>query len=196
VVVPAFPSDDSAAAVLGAVRAHVLGDAGPRLQPLLALLGASRHLGSWAKRELGRSAQTECGFRVLAHLAAHTSGLVTPLETATATGLPGPVITEILGRLEVSGLIAQGHRTGRRTELTLILTAAGRKAFGTACRDMRASLAQLLSALPTRELATLERVCTHLDHELNRAAGSPQKSLRHTSASGRISRRSIRRQST
>jgi DNA-binding MarR family transcriptional regulator len=186
-----LPFYESAAALLGTLSTQSTGENGARLNSLLALLGASQHLSCWIKQELVRSAQTDHGFRVLAHIAADRSAN-SALEIASATGLSVPVVAGALGRLEVSGLIAQRCQSRHRAEFTLSLTPTGRKAFTAACREMTASLARVVSDFSARELGTLRRVCTHLEEELNRDLACLGKPRRRRSPAARIGRRTVR----
>ncbi|HYD84517.1 MAG TPA: MarR family winged helix-turn-helix transcriptional regulator [Opitutus sp.] len=129
---------------------------------LFGLFETCASLSHALKQELARHAHTESGFNVLGYVLHHASEVVTPRNIADGLGLSLQTVTAILGRLEVSGLIARERASEKKRDFTIKATAAGRQAFASALSHQLASITRLMSPLDPRDLAALDVTCARL----------------------------------
>ena len=129
---------------------------------LFELIDTCRILEHDLRHELARSELTEQGFHVLAHLVRIHPQAMTPGNVSELLALPRPAISQILGRLEISGLIIRERSDWDRRSLTVKITDKGRLAFTTALAHCLQSINRLMSAVDPHDMHRLDRVCTRL----------------------------------
>ncbi len=125
-------------------------------------MDACQTLGQWLRRELARSDLTENGFRLLAQVIKHEAEGITPTDVSTGLGLPRQVISTILGRLEVSGLITRQRNTQDRRTFTLKATPEGHRVFSSALHHCLQSINRLMSTLEPQDADRLDQACARL----------------------------------
>jgi len=129
---------------------------------LFELIDTCRTLEHDLRHELARSELTEQGFHVLAHLVRINPEPMTPSKVSDLLDVPRPAISQILGRLEISGLITRERSDGDRRSLTVKITEKGRLAFTTALAHCLQSINRLMAAVDPQDLNQLDQVCTRL----------------------------------
>lgn len=144
-----------------------------RCRALLDLLETCQVLDLALRRELGASGLTESGFLVLAHLipnAPGEGGAHTCL--AQSLRLSRPAFAEVLGRLEISGLVTQRRSLRDRGDLAIMATDLGREAFSNALARSVEAFVRAAGTLDDRETAVVELAGIRL-----REAFAPEPSL-------------------
>lgn len=155
-------SHDPAREVLLSVARDKSPVAEMKCHALFELIDTSHSLGHGLRRDLALSDLTEHGFRLLAHIVRHESESLTPGAMADRLGLPRPVVSSTLGRLEVSGLITRERSPQDRRFFTLQLTDEGRRVFQAALGRCLKSINDLMSGVDPQEVARLNQTCTRL----------------------------------
>jgi DNA-binding MarR family transcriptional regulator len=145
-----------------------------KCRALLDLLDAGQAFNGGFRRELGASGLTESGFLVLAHLISTDPEATGDTEVgfAQTLRLSRPVLAEVLGRLEVSGLIARQRPSRHRGGLAIMATELGRQVFSTALASALNAVVRAAATLDDRETALVELACVRL-----RKAFAPDPSL-------------------
>lgn len=144
-----------------------------KCRALLNLIDAGHALRQGLVRELGANGLTESGFLVLAHLISTGSAEGDPqAELAQSLRLSRPALAEILGRLEISGLITRQRPPHSRGALAIRATALGRQVFSTALSRVLDAFVRAAGALDNRETALVDLACVRL-----RQAFAPDSSL-------------------
>jgi MarR family transcriptional regulator, transcriptional regulator for hemolysin len=87
-------------------------------------------------------------------------------DVAQRVGITGPTLTHHLDRLETTGLIERVRDPANRRRYGITLTTAGNALFGRLRAAAIAHDAQLRTGLSDRDLATLRRVATTMQHNL------------------------------
>ncbi len=138
----------------------------PRCRTLLALLATSQRLRSFLKHSLSKQKLTETGFKILASLSAHEEAPLSPTQIGNLTSMWPPTVTDVLSRLEVSGLIVRERsRIDRR--LTLIrMTPAGRRLYTVAVTHLVGDIVRLAEPIAPTEFAALRTACDMLDSQV------------------------------
>ncbi|AHF90127.1 transcriptional regulator [Opitutaceae bacterium TAV5] len=94
-----------------------------RCRSLLALLVSAQKIRSFLRHCLLRQQLTECGFRLLAVLAAHGDRQpLNPTRIASLASMWPPTVTEALSRLEMSGLVSRERDPLDRRQISIRLT--------------------------------------------------------------------------
>jgi DNA-binding MarR family transcriptional regulator len=150
---------------------------GPPLQPadepvddealVSAVLMASRALVAIAARSLAAAPAhvTVPQYRLLVLLASR--GPQTPSAIATDLGAAPSSVTRLCDRLVAKGLIARRPSTGNRREVTLSISAAGRRVVDAVTRVRRGEIERVVRAVPTgRRASVIEAL-----NDLGSAAG-------------------------
>lgn len=148
-----------------------------KCRALLGLIDAGHALRQGLCRELGANGLTESGFLVLAHLIPtgpdNGSGRADPhAGLARSLHLSRPALAQILGRLEISGLITRQRPPHSRGALAIRATALGRQVFSTALSRVLDAFVRAAGALDDRETALVDLACVRL-----RQAFAPDSSL-------------------
>lgn len=134
-----------------------------KCRALLNLLDAGHALGQGLRRELGVNGLTESGFLVLAHLISTGSDENDPqAELAQSLRLSRPALAEILGRLEISGLVTRKRSPQGQGPLTIRPTALGRQIFSTALSRVLDAFVRAAGTLDDRETALVDLACVRL----------------------------------
>lgn len=158
----ALPSVDPACDVLLSAARNAPAHTGLQSQALLGLFETCQTLSTWMRRELARNNLTENGFRLLAQVLQHESDGATSNVVTHGLGLPRPVISATLGRLEVSGLITRERSADDRRTFALKITPEGRRVFQTALHHCLREVNRAMSQLTPRHLEQLDQTCAQL----------------------------------
>jgi DNA-binding MarR family transcriptional regulator len=134
-----------------------------------AVLRASRVLVSVAVRSLAGVDHdvTLPQYRALVVVASR--GPQRPTELAEALALHPSTITRLCDRLVARRLVRRKESTENRREVTITLTAKGRRLVDEVTERRRAEIAGIVANIPARERAT----AVHALHALGDAAGEP-----------------------
>ncbi|GAB1488395.1 hypothetical protein MASR2M8_08400 [Opitutaceae bacterium] len=126
-----------------------LTDAGERLQ---------RNLG----RELAFHDLSEGGFTLLAQVIRIEPNPARLDDLSQALGLSRTAIANLLGRLELSGLILHECSSRGQRQSGIRITPSGRKTFTQALKHHLAAILQAMSALDSADISALDRACNRL----------------------------------
>lgn len=143
-----------------------------KCRALLNLLNAGHALDQGLRCELGANGLTESGFLILAHLIPAGSDKGDPqAELAQSLRLSRPALAEVLGRLEVSGLVTRKRSPQGQGPLTIRPTTLGRQIFSTALSRVLDAFVRAAGTLDERETAIVDLACVRL-----RQAFAPESS--------------------
>ncbi|HEY0968640.1 MAG TPA: MarR family winged helix-turn-helix transcriptional regulator [Opitutaceae bacterium] len=137
-------------------------DEAARCSAWLGLTDASENLQRTLGRELALHDLSEDGFSLLAQLTLCEPNAVRPDDLGPALGLGRTATANLLGRLEVSGLILHERAGREQPESGLRLTAAGRKIFTQALKSHLAAILHAMSTLDSADITLIDRTCKRL----------------------------------
>lgn len=129
---------------------------------LFGLIDTCQTLEHDLRHNLARSELTEQGFHLLAHLVSTHPYALTPGKASAHLSLPRPAISQILGRLEISGLITRERNDWDRRSLSVKITDKGRHVFTTALTRCLQSINRLMSVGNARDIHRLDSLCARL----------------------------------
>jgi DNA-binding MarR family transcriptional regulator len=134
-----------------------------------AVLRASRVLVAVAARSLAAVDRdvTLAQYRALVVLASR--GPQRPSELADALAVHPSTITRLCDRLVAQRLVLRSEAPNNRREVSIRLTAKGRRLVDTVTQRRRAEIAAIVARVPAKERATM----VHALHSLGEAAGEP-----------------------
>jgi DNA-binding MarR family transcriptional regulator len=134
-----------------------------------AVLRASRVLVAVAVRSLAAVDHdvTLPQYRALVVLASR--GPQRPTELADALAVHPSTITRLCDRLVAKRLVHRGESTENRREVSVKLTATGRRLVDIVTERRRVEIAGIVARIPARERSTM----VHALHALGDAAGEP-----------------------
>ncbi len=138
----------------------------PRCHALLSFLGTSARLQSLLRQTLSQQKLTEAGFKILSALSTHDPRPLAPTQLASDTAMWPPTVTDVLARLELSGLIARERSREDRRQVLAQLTPAGRKKHLAAINRILSTMIELASPLATADISTLRITCDTLDSRI------------------------------
>lgn len=121
------------------------------------------------RRQLGAQGLTELGYEVLNTLKAQSSSAVLPSEISNLTGILRGTLTDVLTRLEVSGLITRRRSTEDRRQVFAELTPLGRRRCEGATLHRRAVVLALMQKLTAAEWHLLDRLLSEIGQGLAEA---------------------------
>jgi len=158
-------------ALLSAAREHSSVEE-LKCHALFDLLETCHELSQTLRRELARNALTESGFRLLAHVIHSHAGAVDPQILPDSVGLSPKSVSAILGRLEVSGLVARERMRGTTRAFAVAVTPAGRTAFSSALAGYLEAIKRMMSVLDTADITRLDQACIRLRQFSNQTCKS------------------------
>jgi DNA-binding MarR family transcriptional regulator len=143
-----------------------------------AVLRASRVLMSVAARSLAAADHdvTLPQYRALVVLASR--GPQRPTALAEALAVHPSTITRLCDRLVAKRLVQRAGSSSNRREVSIRLTAAGRRLVDAVTERRRAEIADIVARIPARERGTMIRAL----HALGEAAGEPADAAWFTGA--------------
>ncbi|EIQ01883.1 transcriptional regulator [Opitutaceae bacterium TAV1] len=149
----------------------------PRCRTLLAFLVTSHRVRTFLKHSLSKQQLTETGFRILATLVAHEDAPLSPTQISSLASMWPPTVTDVITRLEISGLITRERSTADRRQVLIRLTPAGHKHYTSAVDHLVGDMVRLAEPIAPAEFAVLRTACDHLDSRVaqlteNAGAGS------------------------
>jgi DNA-binding MarR family transcriptional regulator len=112
---------------------------------------------------------TELGYEVLNTLKAQDSSAVLPSEISNLTGILRGTLTDVLTRLELSGLVTRRRSTEDRRQVFAELTALGRRRCEAAAVHRRAVILSLMQKLSAAESHTLDHLLGEISQGLAEA---------------------------
>jgi len=107
-------------------------------------------------------------------LQAVAEGEIVGAELARRAAVSPAAVSQLLGTLEATGLLARGRLEGDRRRQTLDLTEQGQRALRSAQTALRDRLAGLLSDLPPPEADALARLLERLQASLSGTPPPPR----------------------
>jgi DNA-binding MarR family transcriptional regulator len=107
-------------------------------------------------------------------LQAVESGEVVGAELARRAAVSPAAVSQVLGALEASGLLARQRAAADRRRQPIVLTARGREALGSARVLVRERLADLLGGLRGPEADALARLLARVEETLAGVAPPPR----------------------
>ncbi|MDR1279935.1 MAG: MarR family transcriptional regulator [Opitutaceae bacterium] len=142
----------------------------PRCRTLLAFLHTSDRIRAYLKHSLSTQQLTETGFRILATLFAHEDAPLSPTQISSLASMWPPTVTDVLTRLEISGLIVRERSTTDRRQILTRLTPAGRKHYTSAVDHLVGDMVRLAEPIAPAEFTVLRTACDHLDSRVAQLA--------------------------
>lgn len=158
--------NSSVDSVQEAIRHHAFKSAGkhePRCRILLAFLTTSQKLRDFLRHSLLQQKLTEVGFRILTVLFNHGEAPLSHSQIASLASLWPPTVSDVLSRLEVSGLIARSRSHIDRCQVFITLTPAGRKQYTSAVTALVNDMVQLAGPVAPSDFSALRSACDALD---------------------------------
>ena len=156
----------SAGAIAAALRAAPRAGASDnetKIDVFIKLLAATDSARAELRRQLAAQGLTELGFEVLTTMQSQESSEVPPSLIADTTGILRGTLTDVLVRLEMSGLITRRRSSTDRRQFFAELTALGRKRCAAASEHYCSAIVDLMRKLSSTDL-------TRLDHLLGEIA--------------------------
>ncbi|MBI5800086.1 MAG: hypothetical protein HZA92_05080 [Verrucomicrobia bacterium] len=139
-----------------------------KCRAILRLVEVSQAFGDEMRRELGASGLTEAGFLILAHLIHGGPAGGSPTEIGRTLPLSRQTFRDVLGRLEVSRLIAREHVAGDCEHSIISATDDGRHAFQAATESALKLINVMAADLDDRESSLLDLACIRLNQQLSK----------------------------
>lgn len=136
--------------------APVAADEATPLQLFDRLLATGDTARTELRRQLGTQGLTELGYEVLNTLKAQTSSAILPSEISNLTGILRGTLTDVLTRLELSGLITRRRSTEDRRQVFAELTPLGRRRCEAAALHRRSVILALMHKLTPVEWHSLD----------------------------------------
>ncbi|EIP99239.1 transcriptional regulator [Opitutaceae bacterium TAV1] len=168
-----------------ALRLHASQSAGeeePRCRILLALLNTSSRIQTLLRHSLSQQKLTETGFKILSVLSSHDPLPLAPTRLAALAVMWPPTVTDVLTRLELSGLIARERSQQDRRQVLARLTPAGHKKYTAAVAHVLDTMIEMMEPLDSSHLTALRAACDTLDARTARLAESSNTRLTPASA--------------
>lgn len=151
----------SAAAIAAALRASPrsgASDSETKIDTFIKLLAATDAARAELRRQLAAQGLTELGFEVLTTMQAQGSSEVPPSVIADSTGILRGTLTDVLVRLELSGLITRRRSSTDRRQFFAELTSLGRKRCAAASDHYCSAIVDLMGKLSSTELTRLDHI--------------------------------------
>jgi len=151
----------SASAIAAALRAASKSDstdAELRIDLFIKLLAATDAARMELRRQLAAQGLTELGFEVLTSMRSQTSSEVPPSVIADSTGILRGTLTEVLVRLEVSGLITRRRSSSDRRQFFAEMTPLGQKRCAAASEHYCGAIVEIMQKLDHSALIKLDRL--------------------------------------
>lgn len=133
-------------------------DSHARVDLFIKLLAATDAARGELKRQLGAQGLTELGFEVLSTMYSQPEPAVLPSAISDATGILRGTLTDVLLRLEMSGLITRRRSSGDRRQVFAELTPLGRKRCESASAQYCAAIVSIMQKLERPALVTLDEL--------------------------------------
>jgi DNA-binding MarR family transcriptional regulator len=149
----------SANAIAAALRSAPLldeQDSHARIDLFTKLLAATDAARTELKRQLGAQGLTELGFEVLSTMRSQSEPAVLPSAISEATGILRGTLTDVLLRLEMSGLITRRRSSGDRRQVFAEMTPLGRKRCESASAQYCAAIVAFMHKFERPALSTLD----------------------------------------
>ncbi len=133
-----------------------------RLGAFVALVESEQSLISALQRNMAGDGLTEAGFLILSYLLQEGEVLATSGEIARAVGLPQRIVSDVLARLEISGLIKRSRAAAEGNRLVACVTPAGRRVFSSALNHSLDSIGEMMSVVNEDDISALKEICLRL----------------------------------
>ncbi|RRJ95409.1 MarR family transcriptional regulator [Opitutaceae bacterium TAV4] len=138
----------------------------PRCRALLSFMATSNRLQTLLRQTLSQQKLTETGFKLLSVLSAHDPRPLAPTQLAADAAMWPPTVTDVLTRLELSGLIARERSHEDRRQVLAQLTPAGRKKYTAAISRILSTMIDLAAPLEGADISALRTTCDTLDSRI------------------------------
>jgi len=155
----------SAGAIAAALRAAPrleASDEEARIDVFTKLLAATDSARLELRRQLAAQGLTELGFEVLTAMVSQPSPEVLPSVISDSTGILRGTLTEVLVRLEVSGLITRRRSQADRRQFFAELTPLGRKRCEMASEHYCRAINDLMCKLDHSSLSKLDQLLSRI----------------------------------
>ena len=133
-----------------------------RIGAFVALVESEQSLIAALQRNMGAVGLTESGFLILSFLLQESEASVPSRKIAHAVGLPGRNVSEMLTRLEISGLVNRQRSAAKIGRWAISVTPLGRRMFSSALSHSLDSICEMMSVLNDGDIAALDDICSRL----------------------------------
>lgn len=137
---------------------------GLRCRTLGELIKSGEDAQRVLRTEVAKAGLTIEGLQVLNHVADGQNS--TPGQIADQLGMSRVVMSHVLARLEISGLITRRRDPANRRLVRVSLTSSGRTTLDRATKACEQGMLQIAATLNESSLLELHRACVNVNHQV------------------------------
>lgn len=138
----------------------------PRCRALLSFMATSNRLQALLRQTLTQQQLTESGFKILSVLASHAPQPLAPTQIAADAVMWPPTVTDVMARLELSGLIVRERSREDRRQILAQLTPTGHQKYTAAISRILSTMIEVVSTLNDSDIAAFRIACDALDSRI------------------------------